>query len=313
MHKAKATTKKNSSDCSLRFESVKLASLFEVLDAIAWLSAPDVKQISQFANIDPRTAGKLLKNSVSIGLIDCLNDSSYSLRLPYPFKGPIDQKRAVVKEALIRMPLLQSVRQFLSLRESLDKALRKAATIQGVENFDTRALSPLVLWAQELKALEPGMIVEDLLKDAEVSKQLRHKNHATERVAFLSHNWKDKPVIRQIAADLSAQGITVWLDEQRIHVGDSIPEKIAQGLAQSDFFLVALSEHSAGSDWVKRELSNALVQEISKRKISILPLKLSPCEIPALISDKKYADFSKSYREGFDELIEAIKAKQDNL
>lgn len=311
MAKAKTNSKKNDSACSLRFESGKLDSLFEVLDAIAWLTAPDVKQISQFANIDPRTAGKLLKNSVSIGLTDCLSDSSYSLRLPYPFKGAVEQKRAVVKEALIRMPLLQSVRQFLSLRESLDKSLRKAATIQGVENFDARALTPLVHWAQELKALEPGVIVEDLVKDAEASRELRHKKHAAERVAFLSHSSKDKAIIRQIAADLSAEGIAVWLDEQRIHVGDSIPEKIAQGLAQSDFFLIALSENSVGSEWVKRELNNALVHEISKRKIAILPLKLSPCEIPVLISDKKYADFSESYRDGLEAVIAAIKAKHE--
>lgn len=86
MPKAKSIPKKNHSECTLKFESVKLASLFEVLDAVAWLTAPDVGQISQFANIDPRTAGKLLKNSVSIGLVDCLNDVTYSLRLPYPFQ-----------------------------------------------------------------------------------------------------------------------------------------------------------------------------------------------------------------------------------
>jgi hypothetical protein len=135
--------------------------------------------------------------------------------------------------------------------------------------------------------MEPGVIVEDLLKDAETSKELRHKKHAAERVAFLSHSSKDKAIIRQIAADLSAEGIAVWLDEQRIHVGDSIPEKIAQGLAQSDFFLVALSEHSVGSEWVKRELNNALVQEIHKRKIAILPLKLTPCEIPTADSGQE--------------------------
>jgi hypothetical protein len=83
-------------------------------------------------------------------------------------------------------------------------------------------------------------------------------------------------------------------------------------LAQSDFFLIALSEHSVGSEWVKRELNNALVQEISKRKITIMPLKLSSCEIPTLIADKKYADFSRSYREGLDELIASIKAKLTN-
>jgi hypothetical protein len=311
MAKAKTSLKANRTECSLRFESVKLDSLFEVLDAIAWLTAPDVKQISQFANIDPRTAGKLLKNCTSIGLVDCLDSSSYALCLPYPFKGQIEQKRAVVKEALIRMPLLQSVRQFLSLREPLEKAIRKAATIQGVENFDSRALSPLVVWAEELKALEAGVIAEDLIKDAEASKELRHKKHAAERVAFLSHSSKDKAIIRQLAADLSAEGIAVWLDEQRIHVGDSIPDKIAQGLAQSDFFLIALSEHSVDSEWVKRELNNALVQEISKRKIAILPLKLSHCEIPILIADKKYADFSVSYRDGLSELIATLKTKLD--
>lgn len=308
MAKSPPAPKKIPLDCSLRFESAKLESLFEVLDAVAWLSSPDVKQISQFADIDPRTAGKLLKNSLLIGLVDCLDNSSYSLRLPYPFKGAIEQKRIVVKEALIRMPLLQSVRQFLSLRESLDNALRKAATIEGVENFQAQALSPLIHWAQELKALEPGIVIEDLLKDAEASKELRHKKHVAQRVAFLSHSSKDKAIIRQIAADLSAEGISVWLDEQRIHVGDSIPEKIAQGLAQSDIFLIALSDHSVGSDWVKLELNNALVQEISSRKIAILPLKLSECKIPTLIADKKYADFSKSYRDGFNELIAAIKA-----
>jgi TIR domain len=299
-------------ECSLRFESVRLDSLFDVLDAIAWLTMPDVKQISQFADIDPRTAGKLLKNGVQTGLIDAFDSSTYSLRLPYPFKGTTSQKRDVVREALIRMPLLQGVRQFLALRESLDNALRKAATVQRIENYDSKSLAPLMQWAQELKALEPGVVVEDLLKDAQASKELRHKKHGSQRVAFLSHSSQDKTIIRQIASDLTAEGVEVWLDEQRIHVGDSIPEKIAQGLAQSDFFLIALSEHSVDSEWVKRELNNALVQEISKRKIAILPLKLSACEIPMLIAEKKYADFSRSYREGIDGLIASIKAKLNN-
>lgn len=41
---------------SIRFEPVKLDALFEVLDAVAWLPSPSAKEISQFANIDPRTA-----------------------------------------------------------------------------------------------------------------------------------------------------------------------------------------------------------------------------------------------------------------
>ncbi len=46
---------------TVRFEAVKIDPLFEVLDAVAWLDSPSSKDIAQFAGIDPRTAGKLLK------------------------------------------------------------------------------------------------------------------------------------------------------------------------------------------------------------------------------------------------------------
>lgn len=38
---------------NIRYEAVKLDTLFEVLDAVAWLPSPSAKQISQFANIPP--------------------------------------------------------------------------------------------------------------------------------------------------------------------------------------------------------------------------------------------------------------------
>lgn len=303
-------TKRESNKDTLRFEPAKIDSLFGVLDAIAWISAANVQQISQFANIDPRTAGKLLKNATTIGLVDCVSGVSYSLKLAYPFRGIVEQKRAVVREALVKMPLLESARQFLSLGDGIDDAVRKAATVQGVENYDATGLRPLIQWAQELKALEPGMVVDDLINDAEQIRAKRHAEANPAKVAFLSHSTRDKPIVRQIAADLTAEGVNVWLDEQRIHVGDSIPEKIAQGLVESDYFLIALSEHSVASEWVKKEFNQAMVHEISKRKISILPLKLSECEIPTLISDKKYADFSKSYRDGIQALLQSINSKR---
>src|SRR5690242_18897116 len=47
---------------TVRFEAAKVDSLFPILDAIAWLSLPSVAAISQFAGIDARTTGKVLKN-----------------------------------------------------------------------------------------------------------------------------------------------------------------------------------------------------------------------------------------------------------
>ena len=289
-----------------RFEPAKLDSLFVVLDAIAWLDAPTSGQVAQFAGIDPRTAGKLLKNAVQIGLVDSVSHG-YVLVLPYPYKGSQEQKQSVVKEALVRLPLLTGVRQFLRLGDKTDVALRKAATVAGIAPFVPADLNPLLEWAQSLGALQPNLIAEDLVDAAESKKELRHQEHKDQRIAFLSHSSADKPFIRQLAADLTANGISVWLDEQRIRVGDSIPEKIAQGLAESDYFLIGMSQRSRESAWVQKELNNALMTEMQRRNVHILPLKLDDSPMPQIIAEKKYADFSKSYKAGLDDLLTALK------
>ena len=304
--KASLVKKRVDGPSSQRFEPVKLDSLFVVLDAIAWMESPTAAEIAQYAGIDPRTAGKLLKNAIQVGLVDLVSNG-YVLLLPYPYKGSEDQKKAVVREALVRLPLLTGVRQFMLLGERVETALRKAATIAKIVPFNAAHLNPLLEWAQKLGALQPNLVAEDLLDAASAKKEERHQLEKSRRVAFLSHSSADKPFIRQLAADLAANNVEVWLDEQRIRVGDSIPEKIAQGLAESDFFLIGISHNSVNSAWVQKELNNALVTEVKRRNVHILPLKLDQSPMPTIISDKKYADFSASYKFGLDELLKALK------
>lgn len=300
-------TKQLKGPATPRFEPVKLDDLFVALDAIAWLDSPNIMQVAQFAAVDRRVAGKLLKNACQIGLAESVG-GGYLLSLPYPFKGSKEQKEAVVREALVRHPLLVRVRQFIQLGDKTEVALRKAATVLHIIPFSPNDFAPLMKWAQALGAMKANLIAEDLVDAAEKQKEERHTEQATKRIAFISHSSVDKPFIRQLAADLTARGIDVWLDEQRIRVGDSIPEKIAQGLAGSDYFLLAISENSAGSEWVKKELNNALVTEVQRRKVHILPLKLDATPMPAIISDKKYADFSSSYKAGLEGLVSAMRA-----
>ena len=129
---------------------------------------------------------------------------------------------------MVKLPLLTSVRQFLRLGDKIDAALRKAATIAKISPFNPADLNPLLEWAQSLGALQPNLVAEDLLDAATTTKEQRHQQNKGRRIAFLSHSSLDKPFIRQLAADLTANGIGVWIDEQRIRVGDSIPDRIAQ-------------------------------------------------------------------------------------
>lgn len=291
-----------------RFEATKLDGVYPVLDAIAWMDEPTVGQISQFAGLDPRTTGKVLKNASSIGLVE-KRDGGYILLASYPYKGSPDQKSDVVRESLVKMPLLVSMRQFMHLGDDSANALRKAATVNNIVPFEAGDFAPLINWASALNSLKPGLIAEDLVDSAENAKAERHKVDSKSRIAFLSHSSKDKPFVRQLAADLSAAGVTVWLDEQRIKVGESIPEKISQGLAESDYFLLAVSRQSIESEWVKKELNNALISEVQRRAVHVLPLKLDDAPMPPAISDKKYADFSHSYKAGLDDILTALKGE----
>lgn len=304
---SKSQRKASSKKCSFAFQAANIESLFPVLDALAWLDFPDLKQVAQFAGIDPRTAGKLLKNCLVIGVAQAPSKDTYALTLPYPYKGSIEQKEAVIREALARMTLIQHLRQFMTLGDNIEDASRKAATLEGITDFDSKAFAPLLKWAKQMNVLKPELVVEDLIEEAVASKEARHEHEKGKIVAFLSHSSKDKPFVRQLAADLTRNDVAVWLDEREIRVGDSITDKVGQGLATSDYFLIALSEHSIESAWVQKELNQALITEIEQKKVRILPLKLSDCEIPELIKDKKYADFSQHYKSGLSELLKAMK------
>ena len=306
---AKPGIKKNSKP-TIRFEAVKIEPLFEVLDAIAWLDGPSSKEIAQFADIDPRTAGKILKNARLISLVESADDNSYVLAQPYPYKGTLEQKKNVVREALLRLPLIASIRQFMALGDNLQTAMRKAATLAGEHSYDKNNISPIISWANSFRVLELGIRVEALVESAVVAKQNRHAEYEQQRIAFISHSSKDKKFVRQLAADLVANGIQVWLDEQRIRVGDSIPEKVAQGLAESDFYLIVISNNSVQSAWVQKELNVALVREIERRHVAVLPIKIDDVKVPDSLIDKKYANFAESYLTGLNEVIDAIKSEK---
>ena len=201
--------------CSLRFEPIKLDSIFHVLDGVSWLDKPDNSEISQFSGLDPRTVGKAIKNCLNMGIVTESSRGAYVLTIPYPFKGSESQKKTVLKEAIFKMPLIASVRQFLKLGDTIDNATRKAATVQKITNYEKLAIEPLIKWADQLGALSLDTMYEDFAEEGVQIKEERHQSASNAPVIFLSHSSQDKPFIRQLAADLSKEGIIVWLDEQQ--------------------------------------------------------------------------------------------------
>ena len=132
---------------------------------------------------------------------------------------------------------------------------------------------------------------------------------------FISHNQKDKPFVRRLKEDLKSHGIHIWVDEDEMKVGDSLTQKIERGIKDNDFVIGVISHNSINSKWVQKELSISIVEEIESNKPKVLPIRLDDCEMPTMLSDKIYADFStdEKYDEGLSKLLEAILPEKREL
>ncbi|MBL0700636.1 MAG: toll/interleukin-1 receptor domain-containing protein [Desulfosarcina sp.] len=125
---------------------------------------------------------------------------------------------------------------------------------------------------------------------------------------FLSHNHQNKPFVRKLARDLENQGVRYWLDEAEMKVGDSLIQKIREGIDAVDFFAVVLSPNSVNAPWVANELDVAMHHQINGKSIKVLPIMLRDCALPGFLIGKVYADFrnENEYRESFRKLINSM-------
>jgi TIR domain len=128
---------------------------------------------------------------------------------------------------------------------------------------------------------------------------------------FICHASEDKEdFVRPLAERLKQQHIDVWYDEFSLTIGDSLTQKIDEGLSKSRFGIVVLSPNFFKKPWAKRELNGLTLREMIENRNLILPIwhRVSVQEVakysPSL-ADKKAATTS----EGFNMLIRNLTKK----
>ena len=128
---------------------------------------------------------------------------------------------------------------------------------------------------------------------------------------FLSHNHADKPFVNKLAKDLRMSGYYVWTDDAEIKIGDSLIQKIREGIEKVTYLGAVISSNSVDSEWVKKELDIAMNQEIEGKKVKVLPLLLGDVELPGFLKGKKYADFREERL--YDNSLNEIKKRLDEF
>lgn len=130
---------------------------------------------------------------------------------------------------------------------------------------------------------------------------------------FISYSSKDASEARRLARELARNGISAWIDEYEILPGDSIGEKITEGLRTSEYLLVLLSKNSTQSDWVRFEIGKALDRNREATAIRIIPVRLDDSPVPDDLRDVRYINLYSDYQRGLNELYQAILRRQSEL
>jgi hypothetical protein len=110
---------------------------------------------------------------------------------------------------------------------------------------------------------------------------------------FISHNSADKKFVRTLKTDLNENGIDTFVDEDSLEFGDSLKERLEEGIKESSHFIIILTPNSIKSSWVKDELKEALALFDKKTIAKIIPIKYRECEIPEPLEKLLYANLSQ--------------------
>lgn len=101
---------------------------------------------------------------------------------------------------------------------------------------------------------------------------------------FLSFAFEDEKLAERIASALNDKGIDTWWAGWCIAAGDSIRQKIDEGLGGCTHFIVLLTPRSVAKPWVLQEMDAGLVRKLSSgTKFIVLRSDLSPAALPPLL------------------------------
>jgi len=102
---------------------------------------------------------------------------------------------------------------------------------------------------------------------------------------FLSFGWEDHALAGKIANELMCNRVDTWWAEWEIASGDSLRQRIDDGLGTCTHFIVLLSPTAIQKPWVKQEMDAGLVRMLDQ-KCKFIPLRfnLSHEKLPPLLS-----------------------------
>ncbi len=160
----------------------------------------------------------------------------------------------------------------LDLQTKLNKEEQKERDKVKKEQKDMLTLQQQITREMENQKMQSLHSI-DVLK----ATQIQQSNYDV----FISHASEDKEnFVRPFANCLKESGLNVWYDEFELRIGDSLRRAIDNGLRNSRYGIVVLSEAFFNKEWPQKELDGLFAREVNGEKV-ILPIwhKISKNEV----------------------------------
>jgi RES domain-containing protein len=113
---------------------------------------------------------------------------------------------------------------------------------------------------------------------------------------FICHASEDKDeVVTPLIKSFYKAGIKYWYDAEMIKWGDSVTDKVNDGLKKCRYVIVVLSKNFLRKSWPRKEMNAALNIEATLGKVKVLPLLCGDEEERELIKSELALQNDKLY------------------
>lgn len=125
----------------------------------------------------------------------------------------------------------------------------------------------------------------------EVAKVISMRPLGKKLPVFISHTSKNKPFVEDLIAYLNAANLPVWYDDINIDFGDSIVNKVQEGIKDSGAVIFWITNDFLKSNWCQIEMESFLARLAGKNDVLILTIVFEDVnidELPLFIVGRKF-------------------------
>lgn len=166
------------------------------------------------------------------------------------------------------------------------------AKIGSIRDPDTGEFPTVIIFGDSIEQLSvrieasPKLVqlVKERLGMSDENPAVTPKSFAYPKV-FLSYASENRETAQQLAERLQESAIETWWDRWCIYPGDSLRQKIDEGIAGCTHFLVLLTPEALRKPWVNQEMDAGFVRKLNDQ-CRFLPVrfKLPASELPPTLS-----------------------------